>query len=62
MYAMMNNVETATAIAVFRSPDQITERIWFPPIHSRMPPWYQIFEKQDVDNLTAYIVSLAPAN
>ncbi len=58
--AMKQEVPSFAAIAVFRSPDQITDRIWFPPMHSRMPPWSQYLMAEDVANLTAYIASLEP--
>ena len=46
------------AIAVYRAPDDITGRIWFPAMHARMPPMSMILNPDQVEDLTAYIVSL----
>lgn len=56
--AFKQDAPSFAAIAIFRSADQIHDRIWFPPVHARMPPFSQYFQREDVDNLTAYIVSL----
>jgi len=49
------------SIAAFRGPDQIVARIWFPATHSLMPQMMNLLSREDVDNLTAYIVSLETA-
>lgn len=59
--AMKQMPPSFASIAVFRSADEITGRIWFPPMHSRMPPMHMLVTPDDVENLTAYIVSLEPA-
>lgn len=46
------------SIAVFRSREQIEARILFPPLHSAMPQIYEMLSRENVDSLTAYIVSL----
>lgn len=56
--AMKQDMPSFAAIAVYRSPEQITARIWFPPVHTNMPPFSQILMQQDVADLTAYILSL----
>lgn len=52
------------SIAVFRSPDQIWERIAVPPLHRGMPglEWFLTGDRIEttIDNLVAYIVSLEP--
>lgn len=50
------------AIAVYRSADDITGRIWYPAMHSRMPPMSMLMTPEQVENLTAYIVSLEGAS
>ncbi len=60
--AFKQEMPSFAAIAVFRSADQITDRIWFPPMHARMPPFSQLLMAEDVANLTAYIVSLDTTN
>ncbi len=49
------------SIAVFRAPDQITARIWFPALHASMPAMENLLMAEDVADLTAYIVSLDKA-
>jgi mono/diheme cytochrome c family protein len=46
------------SIAAFRTPDEITTRIWWPDMHSRMPQMSNLLTVEEVANLTAYIVSL----
>ncbi len=48
------------SIAAFRADDQIYLRILFPQMHSPMPAWSMMFSSEEVDDLTAYIVSLDP--
>ncbi|WP_343081823.1 cytochrome c [Ostreiculturibacter nitratireducens] len=59
--AMKTMPPSFASIAAFRTADEITGRIWFPPMHSRMPPMHMILTPQDVDSLTDYIVSLEAA-
>lgn len=56
--AFKQNPPSFTAVAVYLSADDITGRIWFPALHSRMPPMSMILNPEQVENLTAYIVSL----
>lgn len=46
------------AIAAFRTPDEITTRIWWPAMHSRMPQMSNLLSIAEVAALTDYIVSL----
>ena len=46
------------SIAAFRTPDEITSRIWWPDMHSRMPQMSNLLSIEEVANLTAYIASL----
>ena len=46
------------AIAVFRSADQIYERIVLPPLHSSMPQIGTMLMPKNIDHLVAYITSL----
>ena len=46
------------SIAAFRAEDQIHFRILFPQMHSPMPAWSSMLSTDEVDDLTAYIVSL----
>ena len=46
------------AIAVFRSADQIYERIVLPPLHSSMPQIGTMLMPENIDHLVAYITSL----
>lgn len=47
------------SIAGFRSPDQITARIWFPAsLHSSMPNMAYMLNAGSAADLTAYIMSL----
>ena len=46
------------SIAAFRAPEEIEGRIWFPAMHSRMPPMYFTLEPQDVRDVVAYILTL----
>ena len=48
------------SIAAFRPDDQITWRIWSPPMHAPMPQMITILTRQDVEDVTAYILSLSP--
>lgn len=46
------------SIAVFRDADQIKSRILFPQLHTPMPQMGFLLDPQNIDDLTAYIVSL----
>ncbi|MBT8416124.1 MAG: cytochrome c [Silicimonas sp.] len=46
------------AIAGYRPEEQILARIMFPALHSPMPAWSQWFDRDEVDDLVAYIQSL----
>ena len=46
------------SIAGYRPEEQIVARILFPGLHSAMPAWNQWFNREDVDDLVAYILSL----
>ena len=46
------------AIARFRPEDQIRASIWFPALHAGMPQVMNVLDRQSVEDLTAYIVSL----
>ncbi|MBT8424745.1 MAG: cytochrome c [Silicimonas sp.] len=46
------------AIAGYRPEEQILARIMFPALHSPMPAWSQWFNRDEVDDLVAYIQSL----
>lgn len=46
------------AIAIFRSSEQITSRIQFPPFHVSMPQMSLVLDASNVEDLTAYIVGL----
>ena len=48
------------SIAAFRAEDQIFMRIMFPQMHSPMPARSMMLSKQEVEDLTAYIMSLDP--
>lgn len=47
-----------SAIAVYRSANQIFSRITIPPLHSNMPNLGYALTPKNVDNLVAYIRSL----
>ena len=47
-----------SAIAVYRSKDQIYARITIPPLHSNMPSLGYILTPENVNSLVAYIRSL----
>ena len=46
------------SIAKFRPEDQIRGRIWFPSVHSSMPEMSIVLDRDGVDALTMYILSL----
>lgn len=46
------------SIAGFRPEEQIVARILFPELHSAMPAWNQWISRDEVDDLTAFILSL----
>ena len=46
------------AIAAFRPEDYILSRIMFPNLHSQMPSWVNWIDRDGIDDLVAYIVSL----
>ena len=46
------------AIAGFRAEDYILSRIMFPNLHSSMPSWVNWIDREELDDLVAYIVSL----
>ena len=46
------------SIATFRSRKQIYARIAFPTLHTNMPPLGYVLFGENLDHLTAYIVSL----
>lgn len=46
------------SIAVFRDSDQIRSRILFPQLHTPMPQMGFLLDPENIDDLTAYIVSL----
>jgi mono/diheme cytochrome c family protein len=47
-----------TAIAVYRSVEQIRGRILFPPLHANMPEIGYLLSPENVDHVVAYITSL----
>ena len=56
--AMKMHPPSFAAIARFRPEDQIRARIWFPSLHSVMPPMMNLLTFENVDVLTDYILSL----
>lgn len=46
------------SIAWFRDADQIRARILFPSLHGAMPAWSNWLSPDEVDSLSAYILSL----
>ena len=46
------------AIAAFRPEDYILSRIMVPNLHSQMPSWVNWIDRDGIDDLVAYIVSL----
>ena len=46
------------AIARFRPEEQIRASIWLPALHAGMPQVMNVLDRQSVEDLTAYIVSL----
>ncbi|MGF1563086.1 MAG: c-type cytochrome [Geminicoccaceae bacterium] len=46
------------AIAVYRSPEQILGRIIYPPQHGRMPQMGLVLDRDTIDDVVAYIMSL----
>ena len=46
------------AIAKFRPEEQIRASIWFPALHAGMPQVMNVLDREAVEDLTAYIVSL----
>ena len=46
------------SIAGYRAEAQIAARILFPDLHTPMPAWNQWFNRGDVDDLVAFILSL----
>lgn len=56
--AMKTYPPSFDSIARFRPAEQIPGRIWFPALHSAMPPMTSVLLPGEVDDLTAYILSL----
>jgi mono/diheme cytochrome c family protein len=56
--AFKQNPPSFAAIAAYRTPDDIVGRIWYPAMHTRMPPMSMLLMPEQVDDITAYIVSL----
>lgn len=46
------------SIAGFRPEEQIVARILFPDLHSPMPAWNSWLTRSEIDDLTAFILSL----
>ena len=46
------------SIGTYRAEDQIRSRIWFPALHTPMPPGTYLLNNDMVDDLVAYIMSL----
>lgn len=46
------------SVAIYRTRDFIFSRIMFSPVHTGMPKWGNLFSREDVTDLVAYIASL----
>jgi mono/diheme cytochrome c family protein len=47
------------AIARYRTPDQIRDRIMFPAMHVNMPRWPDLLRADEIDALVAYVAGLS---
>ena len=56
--AMKTYPPSFDSISVYRSRDQIYARILFPMMHTGMPAWSTWLDTGQVEDLTAYIMSL----
>ena len=56
--AFKQDTPSFAAIAVYRSEEQIRQRIMFPAVHAAMPRMGLVLDPRTIDNLVAYIASL----